>query len=289
MNNKKLHALCSRIMASNTIADVVKVLERFTRRLPQRKKRGTWGYNAQKLLDALRIDSVAFSIFVKGNGKLPFYAFSALPKYSCPGAGDCLEWCYSFRAWRYPAAFFRQLQNTILLTYRPETIARAFLELPIDIEFRLYVDGDFESSKRVAYWMKLLEQRADVNAYGYSKSWAELLEHQFNVGKWPTNYTLNLSSGSKWADNAAYFEAVSRLPITRGQFVAVPIDSDGIPTGSKRYNSSEYHARVRNALREQYGKRVVSCGGLCGDCGNGKHWCGDREKLQNVVVGIGIH
>lgn len=289
MNNRKLHALCSRFMACDTIDDVIKVLERFTRRLSQRKKRGTWGHNAQKLLDALRVDSVAFSIFVKGNGKLPFYAFSALPKYSCPGAGDCLEWCYSFRAWRYPAAFFRQLQNTILLTYRPETIANAFHALPESIEFRLYVDGDFESSDRVSYWMRLLEQRADVNAYGYSKSWAELLEYNFNVGKWPSNYTLNLSSGSRWANNTAYFEAVSQLPITRGQFVAVPIASDGIPNGSNRYNSAEYHARVRNALREKYGKRVVSCGGLCGDCGNGKHWCGDRDKLQNVVVGIGIH
>jgi hypothetical protein len=276
-------------MACDSLEDVIKVLERFTRRLPQRKKRGTWGYNSQKLLDALRVDSVAFSIFVKGNGKLPFYAFSALPKYTCPAAGDCLNWCYSFRAWRYPAAFFRQLQNTILLTYRPDTIANAFLALPNGIEFRLYVDGDFESSSRVAYWMGLLEQRVDVNAYGYSKSWAELLEHEFNVGVWPTNYTLNLSSGSKWANNAAYFEAVSRLPITRGQFVAVPIASDGIPNGSKRYDSAEYHSRVRNALREQYGKRVVSCGGLCGDCGNGKHWCGDRNKLENVVIGIGIH
>lgn len=289
MNNRKLHALCSRVMACDTIDDVIKVLERFTRRLPQRKKRGTWGYNAQKLLDALRLDSVAFSIFVKGNGKLPFYAFSALPKYSCPGAGDCLKWCYSFRAWRYPAAFFRQLQNTILLTYRPETISDAFLSLPIGIECRLYVDGDFESSDRVAYWMGLLEQRADVNAYGYSKSWAELLEYNFNAGKWPANYALNLSSGSKWSNNAAYFNAVSQLPITRGEFVAVAIDSDGIPNGSKRYDNAEYHNRVRNALREQYGKRVVSCGGLCGECGNGKHWCGDRDKLKNVVVGIGIH
>jgi hypothetical protein len=137
--------------------------------------------------------------------------------------------------------------------------------------------------------MELLEQRVDINAYGYSKSWAQLLEHNLNVGIWPTNYTLNLSSGSKWEGNQAYFEAVSRLPITRGQFVAVPIASEGIPSGSKRYNSAEYHARVRNALREQYGKRVVSCGGLCGDCGNGKHWCGDRNKLDDVVIGIGIH
>ena len=292
MTNKKLHALCKRINDCETLEQVIATLERFTKRLTQRKKRGTWGYNAQKLVDALRVNSVAFSIFAKGNGKLPFYAFSTLPKYTCPGAGDCLNWCYSFRAWRYPAAFFRQLQNTILLEYREETIANAFLELPKGIEFRLYVDGDFESSERVLYWMDLLQRRYDVNAYGYSKSWAQLIEYDINSGgDWAYNYTLNLSSGSKFANNQRYFEAVSRLPITRGQFVAVPINGDDIPRGTARYNSPEYHARVRNALRETYGKRVASCTGFCGDCdnGKGKHWCGDREKLQNVVIGIGIH
>ena len=270
---------------------VIATLERFTKRLTQRKKRGTWGYNAQKLVDALRVNSVAFSIFAKGNGKLPFYAFSTLPKYTCPGAGDCLDWCYSFRAWRYPAAFFRMLSNTLLLKYRPQTIANAFLELPMGIECRLYVDGDFESSERVAYWMQLLQRRHDVNAYGYSKSWAQLIEYDFDTnGDWAANYTLNLSSGSKWADNKRYFEAVSRLPITRGQFVAVPINGDGIPRGTARYKSFEYHSRVRNALRDTYyGKRVVSCPGKCGDCGKGSHWCGDRQKLDNVVIGIGIH
>lgn len=289
MNNKALHALCNRVMECDTLDDVIQVLERFTRRLTQRKKMGTWGYNAQKLLDALRVNSVAFSIFVKGNGKLPFYAFSTLPKYSCPGAGNCLEWCYSFRAWRYPAAFFRQLQNTILITYREETVTDAFLSLPHGVECRLYVDGDFESSERVAYWQRLLQQREDVNAYGYSKSWAQLIEHNINSGKWASNYTLNLSSGSKWADNKRYFDAVAGLPITRGQFVAVPIESEGIPNGSKRYQSTEYHNRVRNALRQQYGKRVASCPGRCGDCGSGSHWCGDQAKLQDIVIGIGIH
>lgn len=289
MNNKKLHSLCRRVMACDNYSDVIETLERFTKRLTQRKKRGTWGYNAQKLVDALRVDSVAFSIFVKGNGKLPFYAFSTLPQYTCPAAGACLEWCYSFRAWRYPAAFFRQLQNTILLQYREETVTNAFLSLPKNIEFRLYVDGDFESSYRVSYWQKIFQQRSDVNAYGYSKSWAQLLEHDINSGNWASNYTLNLSSGSIWEDNAAYREAVARLPITRGEFVAVPIDSDGIPNGTKRYESAEYHNRVRNALREQYGKRVVSCVGKCNNCGNGKHWCGDKQKLDKVVIGIGIH
>ena len=59
---------------------------------------------------------VPFSIFAEtGNVKLPFVSFSTLPGFSCPGAGECLKFCYSYRAWRYPAGFLRQLQNTILL------------------------------------------------------------------------------------------------------------------------------------------------------------------------------
>ena len=59
-----------------------------------------------------------FSVFAAaGNMKLPFYAFSSLPGFDCPGAGACLYgeneftpenfrkgWCYSFTGWRYPAA-----------------------------------------------------------------------------------------------------------------------------------------------------------------------------------------
>lgn len=29
-------------------------------------------------------------------GKLPFATFSALPAVTRPGAGECLDWCYSF-------------------------------------------------------------------------------------------------------------------------------------------------------------------------------------------------
>jgi len=49
----------------------------------------------------------------KGNKKLPFFAYSELPMATCPGAGACSNWCYSFKAWRYPAAFGRQFLNTL--------------------------------------------------------------------------------------------------------------------------------------------------------------------------------
>ena len=290
-NRATLRRLCSRIMQAETLPETIAVLERFANRLPGKRKRGTWGYNAAKLLQAFKRDTVAFTIFAKGNGKLPFYAFSTLPEYTCPGAGDCLKWCYSFRAWRYPAAFFRQLQNTILLRFKPETIAAAFNALPNNREVRLYVDGDFESVERVAFWMELIDAKPQNRVYGYSKSWAQLLEYSLNGNAWPNNYTLNISSGSKWEDNAQYRAAVNALPITRGDFVAVPIDGNGIPKGSARYKNAEYHKRVRQALREKHGKRVVSCPGNCGDCPvpKGNHWCGDRVKMDKVVIGIGIH
>ena len=34
-------------------------------------------------------DKVPFAIFAKGNGKLPFFSFSAVPVFTCPGMGAC--------------------------------------------------------------------------------------------------------------------------------------------------------------------------------------------------------
>ena len=78
----------------------------------------SWAYHAKRLADWLADDmagAAPFSVFARGNSKLPFFAFSALPFVTCPGMGACAKFCYSLRAWRYPAAFFRQLQNTWLM------------------------------------------------------------------------------------------------------------------------------------------------------------------------------
>jgi len=88
-------------------------------------KVNTTKYFATRFLEWFldRSGPVPFSVFMaQGNSKLPFYAFSSLPGFDCPGAGACLYgdndftpdnfgkgWCYSFKGWRYPAAFFRQL------------------------------------------------------------------------------------------------------------------------------------------------------------------------------------
>jgi len=52
-------------------------------------------------------------IAVKGNDKLPFAAYSEFPLTTCIGAGGCRNYCYSFKALRYPAAFRRFFLNTL--------------------------------------------------------------------------------------------------------------------------------------------------------------------------------
>ena len=80
-----------------------------------------WYKFGTKLSDYLKgnADKVPFTIFAKGNGKLPFFSFSAVPVFTCPGMGACESFCYSFKSWRYPCALYRQLLLTCLLYTSP--------------------------------------------------------------------------------------------------------------------------------------------------------------------------
>lgn len=228
---------------------------------------------------------VAYGVFSKGNGKLPFFAFSTLPGVTCPGAGACLEFCYSFRAWRFPYAFGRQLQNTVLMRCElgREIIERSFDSLPQNSIVRLYVDGDFSSVQDVEFWFDALRYRSDIKAYGYSKSWAELLQC---TGEMPINYTLNLSGGSIHTEDTK--DRMRALPIVRDVFDTAFIDETGLPRGAKRYESPEYHRRVRQAYFEQTGNRAFSCPGKCGSCrfSSGMHACGDKKFPVPIVIGV---
>ena len=232
--------------------------------------------------------SIPFSIFaLKGNSKLPFVAFSTLPLYTCPGAGACKEWCYSLKAWRYPFAFARQLQNTLLLRHCPNAIKDSFMGLPKNITLRLYVDGDFESIEQVMFWWELLESRSDISGYGYSKSWDILREAYDRLGYCPDNYKLNLSSGgSKQNTPENHMKA---LPFVRGSFIAVKIDQSLMI--KTRFALPEYHAAVRQAVREETGRAGFSCPGECGGCDiGGKQACGtSKQSFQGVAIAIGIH
>lgn len=94
MPRGELKALTARLVNAPTLTDAATILRDAAQSLPQTK--GTWGYYMLRLAVALETGRPVFKVFAKGNSKLPFFAFSALPQFTCPGAGDCLNWCYWF-------------------------------------------------------------------------------------------------------------------------------------------------------------------------------------------------
>lgn len=245
-----------------------------------------WRRDLAKLADVARDGQPRFRIIaVDGNSKLPFAAFSALPGTGfCPGAGDCLKFCYSFRAWRYPAAFARQAQNSILLrTEHGRQAIRDALDAvtsPAEpMDFRLYVDGDFGSVADVAFWFAILRTRPWIRAYGYSKSWRQILAYADTGAALPANYRLNLSSGSVHGPDVE--ARIAALPITRGRFVAVPL---GRAVKSADHGNREHQATLRAA----YGRKAFTCPGKCGACTNAGHACGSA-RFAGIDIIIATH
>ena len=241
---------------------------------------GSWGYHGAQLANWLTdIEaSPPFTVFSRGNGKLPFQSWSVLPFVTCGiGMGDCERVCYSVKAWRFPAAYFRQAQNTVLMKHQSDWIAATWLQLPEDDTVRLYVDGDFSSMADWEYWVGLLACRPDLQCYGYSKAWPLFTSYK---GEWPTNYLLNLSSGSKHSIS----DKLLSVPIVRGEFLYVDIPK----RLQGRYSDPEYKLAVRQSAAAQGIKRPFLCPGLCGSCTTKGHACG-MAKFSGIPIAIGAH
>ena len=276
---------------TNGLEPAIKALEDIEKQ--SGTNRGTWGFYANKF-KSLLLDksdsSIPFSIFASGgNSKLPFVSFSTIPGATCPGAGDCLKVCYSFKAWRYPAAFFRQLQNFYLMNSKKgrDIIANEFKNLKLKngkafLNLRLYVDGDFKNINHLTFWMNLLFLRPEIKAYGYSKSWKEFLIYDSLNLTFPENYLLNLSSGSIYGKDENLKERIKKLSCVRGEFINVDIPKEfDSPLGAR---TKEYNRAVREAAKE----RVFVCPGLCGSCTPNGHACGS-DRFKNVTIAIATH
>ena len=231
-----------------------------------------------------------FNIFSEnGNSKLSFLSFSALPVVTCPSAGNCLSWCYSYKSWGYPGAFFKQLVNTLLIWHKPKLISdelTSILKKPRfkkmeKVDFRLYVDGDIDSLNTLCFWFTVLKNNPKLQAYGYSKSLDIFMQYELMNFDFPDNYKLNVSSGGMFDSNQALKRDISRLPIYRGEFVAVPTN--------KRYPRKEHTSKeYRREIIKAYGKKCFICPSNCDNCTKHGHACGS-DKFKNIPIVCGMH
>lgn len=280
MNRKQLVKILDLISVAPSMEAAIEILQAASKK---RFIKGAWKKYFPKLIDGLANNKPFFSIIAKkGNSKLPFYAFSSLPLYSCDNAGLCKEWCYSLKAWRYPCATYRQIQNYLLMKFNKTAIIESFNEIPNDSTFRLYVDGDFKTREDVLFWFGLLRSNPTIKTYGYSKSW-DLIESCSDF--FPSNYRLNISSGG--GEQLVTKDRMIELSTTRGEFIAVKIP-EYIEKSSKRFALPEYHQAVREAGKALTGVSGFSCPGKCGTCASGNHACGN-DKFKNIPIFIGVH
>ncbi len=257
--------------------------------------KNTWAYVYRKFEKFMNTGTPQFLIFnPKGNKKLKFYAFSTLPgSLGCPGMGACQDWCYSLKAWRYPEPYFRQLQNLLLVKAQSEYITEAFQAIPHGKTLRLYVDGDHDSLETLQMWFDLLKTRPDLQVYGYSKSWDLFLKYNASGQTFPSNYVLNLSSGSKFESfplsQLGMKEKMLMLECVRNLFLALQVDVPMPKDGRADQPAFLAHVRaVKKAAKDEGYGNVFVCPGKCYDCmPNGEHACGN--KSINVPVAIGIH
>jgi len=255
-----------------------------------------WQRDLSRLVSIIDNPHAPFAIIAKGNSKLShkFLAFSTLPAtkpggLGCPGAGGCVQFCYSRKAWRYPAAFARQAQNTILMqsAHGRKLIADNVTELAQSYDtLRLYVDGDFsarppvDNRDDVAFWFDLVKT-TPINAYGYSKSHKQILAYS---NRYPTNYKLNVSSGHNVHGNT--INAIRRLPITRGDFIAV---TDIRAHKSAQHGDTAHRQRLARHYKQQTGRKAFTCPGACNTCTpRHGHACGS-SKFDNVDIIIAAH
>jgi hypothetical protein len=123
-----------------------------------------------------------------------------------------------------------------------------------------------------------------LQVYGYSKSWRLLLSYAKSGAAFPSNYLLNISSGGSGTNEER--DAVAKLPIARGEFVAIATLKDHGNAYQSRKNAG--FADYARDVREQAGRRVFVCSGRCGDCTPSGHACGS-EKFRGIPIAIGIH
>jgi hypothetical protein len=86
----------------------------------------------------------------KGNSN--FRLSFSTPPVTCPGAGECLDFCYSAHG---ALLHFFASAKMHLMRFNREAITQALAAIPGNFEMRLYVDGDFANMQDVDFGCRI--------------------------------------------------------------------------------------------------------------------------------------
>jgi hypothetical protein len=151
---------------------------------------------------------------------------------TCPGAGDCIHYCYAMKAewWgRGRPTLKRRIEN-LTETYKTTFVAdmvRRIKEDEIRI-FRPQESGDFLDQPYVDKWIEIAEECPETTFYAYTKSL------HLNLSHFPSNFTLIFSKGGKYdkkirmsRHNYARVDEINDKTIGKGEFVCPEVRSSG--------------------------------------------------------------
>lgn len=246
------------------------LLSNLQRRIP--KLKGQWKTAAKKYLLFLRTKEAQFSVITFGNMKHRFHNFSHLPVVTCPGMGECRNYCVSLKGLRRPIVAFSWLQNTTLIesTFGRKIIAEQFLQLPQGATFRVNNDEDFRTTGILKFWMRLFNKRPDITVFCYTKSLKIHLDFFKKGNVFPDNYVVNVSTGGKYP--ALEDEAVKILPCVRGKYIGV----DNL----KGRTRQDY----ANAIKKATNPRTFPCPGNCWKCTGSGPVCANKDRKFDVAI-----
>lgn len=146
--------------------------------------------------------------YMQTNGKLEqssvyTYAFNLPAIDTCPGAGDCVKFCFAaIEQKQYPSAL-KHRQDSFALSKSPDFIETINAELAMlrtkhkkrgtKFAIRMHASGDFYSPAYILAWATVVEMNSDIHFYCYTKSVA--LFKRMNVAgtfsNWSVIYSLS--------------------------------------------------------------------------------------------------
>ena len=245
-----------------------------------------WGYYFNKFDRFLQTGNLEFKIIVTENRKEPFPGFASFPVVDCPGAGACVDFCYSLNSTNHPNVYFRLLQNSILMRNKDPRIAHAIKGIPHGSTVRLFTDGDYPNLDCLKFFIEIIRDNPQLTFYSYTKSFIYFYQLRRSGVKFPPNYWFNASDGSKFPQ---WIEKLKPIPTFRGEFIALPTPTpipnrDIDPIAWKRGAD-----QLRSVARDRGLGSVFICPGDCRYClPNGEIACAS-PKFKDIPIVIRIH